>query len=129
MVPTGEVQQGVEQQGQLKAAAGLAWPFLVSRRGVLNSVDAGRQLKIARQLRFEHALHQRSSESVIDFDAAMTAALARKIHIATVGDGPRPPGGSTFQCPKVRFGRTELRMPIIRWPRPPGTRCKLLEAA
>ena len=65
------------------------------------------QLKLARQLSFEHGVHQRRGTPAAAVGAAMGASFREKVRIATVGDS------WAFRCPTVRFGRTELQMPIL----------------
>ena len=92
----------------MRAAAGPVMPLVEREAETLANLDAGRQLKLARQLSFEHGVHQRRGTPAAAVGAAaMGASFREKVRIATVGDS------WAFQCPTVRFGRTELQMPIL----------------
>lgn len=76
-------------------------------KGLLDNVDSARKLIICRQLMFEHSAKQAEGASDEEIAAHMATVLDEKTKIATIGvDGD-------FSCPKVRFGRTELQMPVV----------------
>lgn len=66
-------------------------------------------LKIVRQLEFWHNDQKLADDELL----ALTERLAKMASWREDLDDESIPEGEKFQVPKVRFGRTELQMPII----------------
>ena len=73
----------------------------------LEKLSGDALVKIVRQLQFW--IHEQQQDEAFSLSTKELNALTKRlIHAATWQQR-----SSSFQCPKVRFGRTELQMPII----------------
>lgn len=70
-------------------------------------------LKISRQVEFWYTQNSSLDELIVLTERLITAAQRLFDTDTSKGDEPPSPSPVSFQVPKVRFGRTELQMPIV----------------